>query len=90
MRQPCGTTPYYDRHLDRPGDTGQFPTQPPPVPANDTDDLPVAGDGTYAQRPRGVHNEGANVSFVDGHIKWLRTSQFFYGQSPVDKYFDLN
>lgn len=62
---------------------------PPALPANDEDDLPVVGDAVYASRPRGLHNGGCNVGFCDGHVKWMRTTQFYYGQSPTDKWFDL-
>ncbi|NLB95832.1 MAG: hypothetical protein GX785_08995 [Armatimonadetes bacterium] len=34
--------------------------------------------------------DGCNVGFVDGHVKWMKTTQFFYGQNPTDKWFDLN
>jgi len=63
---------------------------PPGVPANDEDDQPAAGDANDQVRPRGVHNGGANVSFLDGHVKWLKTSAFFYGQNPTNLYFDRN
>lgn len=63
---------------------------PPPLPANDEDAAPVAGDGTYSPRARGTHNGGANVAWVDGHVKWMKTSAFYYSQSPTDRYFDLN
>lgn len=79
-----GTT--WDRNVRRPSTFGN----PPVVPANDEDEMPVAGDGDYGQRPRGLHNGGANVAFVDGHAKWMRTDQFFYGQTPTDRYFDLD
>ena len=62
---------------------------PPAVPANDEDDQPLEGDPAYVGRPRGLHNGGANVGFLDGHAKWSQTSQFFYGQSPTNKFFDF-
>lgn len=64
---------------------------PPAVPANDEDDQPAAGDASYIYRPRarGVHNGGCNVGFCDGHAKWMKTSQFYYGQVPTDAWFDL-
>ena len=61
----------------------------PPAPFSDEDDLPLAGDPIYSPRARGTHNGGPEVAFVDGHVKWMRTTQFFYGQNPVDKWFDL-
>ncbi len=63
---------------------------PPGVPVNDEDDQPAAGDANDQVRPRGVHNGGANVSFLDGHVKWQKTSAFFYGQTPTNAYFDRN
>ncbi|MFW5867119.1 MAG: DUF1559 domain-containing protein [Armatimonadota bacterium] len=62
---------------------------PPQVPSNDHDDEPLSGDPAYTARPRGLHNGGANVGYLDGHAKWSRTDQFFYGQSPTNKYFDF-
>ncbi len=86
---------YYDAHVDAPGNTWsstQFTS--PLVPDNgtvkDEDANPVPGDAAYSQRPRAAHNKGANVGWCDGHVKWLGTSAFFYGQTPVDRYFDLN
>ena len=83
-------------------DTGEYPwsirvsapsdfasSTMPPAPFSDEDDLPLAGDSTYRPRARGTHNGGPEVAFVDGHVKWMRTTQFFYGQNPVNKWFDL-
>ncbi len=63
---------------------------PPSKPANDEDPDPPPGDESqiYHPRPRGLHNEGCNVAWVDGHAKWLKTDAFFYGQSPTDRFFD--
>ncbi|MEN6347313.1 MAG: DUF1559 domain-containing protein [Armatimonadia bacterium] len=63
---------------------------PSTVPANDEDDLAVASDPANSPRARGVHNGGANIAFVDGHVKWMKTTSFYYGQNPVDLYFDRN
>ena len=65
------------------------PSTMPSAPFSDEDDLPLAGDPIYSPRARGTHNGGPEVAFVDGHVKWMRTTQFFYGQSPEDKWFDL-
>ena len=78
--------PTWDRNVQPPSRFGD----PPQKPDNDEDDMPVEGDPDYAQRPRGVHNGGANVAWMDGHAKWSRTDQFFYGQSPTDRFFDRN
>jgi prepilin-type processing-associated H-X9-DG protein len=40
-------------------------------------------------RPDPRHTEGVNVQWIDGHMKWMRPSQFYESQSPVDRYFDL-
>ncbi|MHB8995913.1 MAG: DUF1559 family PulG-like putative transporter [Armatimonadota bacterium] len=37
-------------------------------------------------RPNPLHNDGANICWVDGHLKWMRP-QNFYAKS--DDYFDL-
>lgn len=75
----------YDWHIDRPGAWG---ASGPTIPANELDQ-PVVGDTAYWARPLPIHNDGCNIAFVDGHCKWMKTTQFFYGQSPVDKWFDL-
>jgi len=65
------------------------PSTMPPAPFSDEDDLPLADDSHHRPRARGTHNGGPEVAFVDGHVKWMRTTQFFYGQNPVNKWFDL-
>ena len=50
----------------------------------------LASDPSYYGRPGPIHNDGCNLAFVDGHCKWMKTSSFFYNQSPTDRYFDLN
>jgi prepilin-type N-terminal cleavage/methylation domain-containing protein/prepilin-type processing-associated H-X9-DG protein len=76
----------YDWHFDVPSFFGA----PPAAPADEINGIPLAGDASWRGRPRPIHNEGCNVAFVDGHVKWLKTSAFYYSQSPTDKYFDLN
>ena len=61
---------------------------PPAKPANDSDDQPVAGDPSWSSRPRGLHNSGCNVAYLDGHAKWDKTEEFFYSQTPTDRFFD--
>jgi len=51
---------------------------------------PTQADTDCWGRPDARHTEGANVQWIDGHVKWLRPSQFYTGQNPVDRYFDLN
>ena len=40
-------------------------------------------------RPNYLHNEGANVQWLDTHVKWHKPGQFYVGQNPVDRAFDL-
>ena len=83
-----GTAPNntgWDWHIDNPTTFGN----PPSAPADELNQ-PVAGDANYGGRPCPIHNSGCNLSFLDGHSKWMQTTQFFYGQSPTDKYFDAN
>ncbi|MEN6346296.1 MAG: DUF1559 domain-containing protein [Armatimonadia bacterium] len=81
----------YHGRTDPPNNYGN----PPLKPANDEDEKPVAGApddslGDDHQRPRGLHNGGANIGFVDGHVKWMKTDSFFYSQNPRDKWYDRN
>jgi prepilin-type N-terminal cleavage/methylation domain-containing protein/prepilin-type processing-associated H-X9-DG protein len=76
-------TKYYDWHIDQPSRFGA----PPAAPADEIN-LPVTGDAAYAQRPCPIHNDGCNLCFLDGHAKWMKTTQFYYGQVPTDRYFD--
>jgi len=53
---------------------------------------------TYISRPAPRHNEGCNIGWVDGHVKWMKVTQFygafngtdFSGLTPQNKYFDRN
>ena len=76
----------FDLSVRRPSTFGD----PPAKPDTDADEWPIPGDPIYAPRARGLHNEGCNVGFCDGHAKWQKTDAFFYGQSPTNTYFDLN
>lgn len=40
-------------------------------------------------RPAFIHTEGANVLWVDGHVRWQKANQFYLNQSPPDRYLDL-
>lgn len=75
----------WDEHIDRPSDFGAAPSKP----GNDSDASPVSGDAAWCGRPRGLHNKFCNIVWVDGHTDSRRTEQFYYSQSPVNKYFDL-
>lgn len=35
------------------------------------------------------HTDGCNVSWLDGHVQWRRLDQFYSGQNPTDRLFDL-
>jgi len=38
----------------------------------------------YAYRPLKWHNEGTNLGFVDGHVKWLTREQIYTGTDTAD------
>jgi prepilin-type N-terminal cleavage/methylation domain-containing protein/prepilin-type processing-associated H-X9-DG protein len=40
-------------------------------------------------RPALLHQSGANLFWLDGHMKWANAGGFYLGQSPPDRYFDL-
>jgi prepilin-type N-terminal cleavage/methylation domain-containing protein/prepilin-type processing-associated H-X9-DG protein len=50
---------------------------------------PSQADADCWGRPDPRHTEGANVQWIDGHVRWMRPSQFYTGQDPPDRYFDL-
>ena len=35
-------------------------------------------------RPHDVHNEGVNVCYVDGHVKWTRRGEIYTGTDTAD------
>jgi prepilin-type N-terminal cleavage/methylation domain-containing protein/prepilin-type processing-associated H-X9-DG protein len=74
---------YFDQHVNSPADFAAPLTQP----TDEVNGLPLAGDNSYQQRPSGIHNGGCNITFCDGHAKWMKTTMFFYGQNPIDYYF---
>ena len=76
---------HYDRNIMKPSRFGS----PSPKPPGDGDEWPLPSDSDYYGRPRGLHQGTASVGWVDGHVQSLRTEAFFYWQSPVNKYFDL-
>ena len=76
----------FDYHINRPS---YFNGGTPVMPADELA-CPFASDPDWSCRAYPVHNGGCNIAFMDGHCKWMKTTQFFYGQSPVDKWFDLN
>ncbi|MBW3621921.1 MAG: DUF1559 domain-containing protein [Armatimonadetes bacterium] len=52
--------------------------------------LPPSGKSAHCWgRPHYLHTEGANLFWVDGHVKWKKAGQFYQGQKPEDLYFDL-
>jgi prepilin-type N-terminal cleavage/methylation domain-containing protein/prepilin-type processing-associated H-X9-DG protein len=50
---------------------------------------PSEADAHCWGRPHFLHNEGSNVLWVDGHVKWHRPNQFYWNQAPPDRYLDL-
>jgi prepilin-type processing-associated H-X9-DG protein len=44
----------------------------------DNQQLPALGDGNSVTN---VHNQGANFSFLDGHVKWFKKSAYWNGTS---------
>jgi prepilin-type N-terminal cleavage/methylation domain-containing protein/prepilin-type processing-associated H-X9-DG protein len=87
---PCWSTPpsyyYGDGEVDAPNEIRNGAVPVPP--ADEVNGLPVTGDNDYYARPRPVHNGGCNIAFADGHAKWMTTTQFYYGQNSVDKWFN--
>ena len=81
-----GTLNFRHYRVNSPSNFGN----PPGVPANDEDEYPVTSDANDRPRPMAVHNGGANVAWLDGHVKWQKTGSFFYGQNPANKYYDKN
>ena len=59
------------------GDDGKF-LLPPSQP-----------DADCWGRPNPLHSEGSNLLWLDGHLKWQKPAQFYAGQTPPDRYFDL-
>jgi prepilin-type N-terminal cleavage/methylation domain-containing protein/prepilin-type processing-associated H-X9-DG protein len=47
---------------------------------------PGGSGGQRAPTPR--HRNGCNIVFLDGHSEWQKMNSFWYGQTPVDRYFD--
>lgn len=87
--------PYWDAHIDNPSEYSTpvgSQTNPPSPPANQLNGvgIPLPTDPQYYTRPSGVHFNGCNVCFVDGHVKWLLTTEFYYGQIPTDAWFTGN
>jgi prepilin-type processing-associated H-X9-DG protein len=50
---------------------------------------PSADDAHCWGRPAFLHSDGATVLWLDGHAKWHRPGQFYQGQTPPDRYFDV-
>ncbi len=50
---------------------------------------PSQPDADYWGRPDNRHMEGAELEFLDGHIKWYRPGGYYVGQTPPDSWFDL-
>jgi len=78
---------YFDQHVNKPSVFGAPPGYPGDTADADVD--PISGDAAYTQRPRGLHSAMCNVGWVDGHGEAMRTRQFYYAQTPTDRFFDL-
>jgi prepilin-type N-terminal cleavage/methylation domain-containing protein len=50
---------------------------------------PSQPDADCWGRPDPLHTEGVNIQWIDGHMKWMRPSLFYTGQTPADRYLDL-
>jgi prepilin-type N-terminal cleavage/methylation domain-containing protein/prepilin-type processing-associated H-X9-DG protein len=50
---------------------------------------PSQADAHCWGRPNALHQGGSNLFWVDGHVKWQRSEQFYGGQTPPDHYLDL-
>jgi len=50
---------------------------------------PSASDTHCWGRPAPLHSGGTSVLWADGHVKWHRRDQYYAGQSPADRFFDL-
>ena len=50
---------------------------------------PSGTDSDCWGRPNWLHSDGSNVLWLDGHVKWQHDSQFYKGQTPVDRFFDV-
>jgi prepilin-type processing-associated H-X9-DG protein len=50
---------------------------------------PSAGSTHCWGRPNPLHTGGSNLLWIDGHVKWHKPAQYYAGQSPADRYFDL-
>ncbi len=50
---------------------------------------PSEADAHCWGRPSFPHNEGANILWLDGHVKWHKPAYFYDRQTPRDRFFDL-
>jgi prepilin-type N-terminal cleavage/methylation domain-containing protein/prepilin-type processing-associated H-X9-DG protein len=51
--------------------------------------LPADPDTDCWGRPNFLHSEGANLLWVDGHVKWNKPGHVYTGQTPPDRFLDL-
>ena len=56
----------------------------------DAAEAPITSDTAYFQRPRAAHLGQANTGWADGHAEPQRTLNFYYNQSPYNKFFRAN
>lgn len=50
---------------------------------------PSRPDADCWGRPNPIHAEGVNIVWLDGHSKARKPSGFYSGQTPMDRWFDL-
>lgn len=50
---------------------------------------PSEGNADCWGRPNTMHSEGSNIFWLDGHAKWAKPAQFYTGQTPLNRFFDL-
>lgn len=50
---------------------------------------PSAANAHCWGRPSPLHQEGTNLFWLDGHVKWMKPGAYYTGQTPPDRFFDL-